>query len=133
MKLAVAVWNNRVAPVFDCAGAVLLLEAGGGTAAGQERLEIGVQDAGTRARVLRGRGVGELICGALSREAERALRGEGILVRAFVAGDVPDVLGAWLRGELDDEEFSLPGCRRGRRRRGAGGGRCRGKSNGPPW
>lgn len=129
MKLAVTVWNNRIAPVFDCAGTVLLLEVRDGEIVDEATVSIKDGDIEGRAAFLRAAGVDELICGAASSEAQRALQDGSIAAHVFVAGDVSEVVGAWLRNELRGESFSLPGCSCARRRRGERRGRCRGMPN----
>lgn len=126
MILAVSVWNERIAPVFDCSGRALLYELEDGALRGTGALSLAGVAAADRGRALRERGVDELLCGAVSRPVEQALRAEGIGVRGFLAGDVPTVLQARLQGALDREEFYMPGCGSacGKRRRRRG--RCRG-------
>lgn len=85
-----------------------------------------------RARILREHDVDELVCGAMSCEAEALIREEGITVHPFVAGEIDQVVGALLQNELDGDAFSMPGCSCARRRRGARRGRCRGASAGNP-
>lgn len=129
MKLAVTVWNKRVAPVFDCAGTVLLLDIRDGAVFDETTIGIKAADIRERVDALADAGVDAVICGALSCEAGALLRERGIAADAFVAGDLADVLGAWMRGELRGEEFSMPGCGCARRRRGERRGRCGGMSN----
>ncbi|MFA6505666.1 MAG: hypothetical protein WCT14_06200 [Treponemataceae bacterium] len=110
MKLAVTIWNKRIAPVFDCAGTVLLLDVAAGSILSETTLDMNRRDLEDRARTLRERGATELICGAISHEAKRRLLAEDIVLHPFVAGDVPTVLLAWSQNELGREEFSMPGC-----------------------
>lgn len=121
MKLAVTIWNNRVAPVFDCAGTVLLLEVSDGAVLDETTIALKIADIRERIDALAEAGVKEVICGALSGEARGLLRERGIAAHAFVAGEIGDVLNAWMRGALRDEAFSMPGCGCARRRRGTAG------------
>lgn len=128
MRLAVTVWNKRIAPVFDCACTALVLEIRDGEIADEATVSLRPSGIDERAEFLRTAGVDELICGAVSREALRALRDRRILVHPFVAGEVSAVVAARLRGGLLDEAFSMPGCACVRRRRGMRRGRCGGIS-----
>ena len=76
----------------------------------------------TRALRLTELGVGTLVCGAISGTMRSLVEAYGIQVISFVAGDIHEVIQAWLRGEIHDGLFYMPGCgRRGRhRRRGMG-------------
>lgn len=128
MKLAITVWNDRIAPVFDCARTALVFDAAQGRVVSSRVLELGRAGLEARARLLEDAGVEELICGAASIEAARAVRERGIAVRAFRSGEVETVIQAWLQGILDGDEFAMPGCACARRGRGAGHsgmGRCR--------
>jgi predicted Fe-Mo cluster-binding NifX family protein len=128
MRLAVTVWNKRIAPVFDCACTALVLEVSDGEIADEAAVSLKPSGIDERAEFLRAAGVDELICGAVSREAQRALRDRRIVVHPFISGDVSAVVAARLRGDLRDESFSMPGCACARRRRGMRRGRCGGIS-----
>lgn len=117
MKAAFAVWNDRIAPVFDVARQIHLVEVEDGKVV-REASEILPDELPSR-RVLRlaELGAGTLICGAISRPLHELVEGYGIRVVPFVAGDLREVLRAWLAGGLDGEAFAMPGCfGRGRRR-----------------
>ncbi len=130
MRLAVTVWNNRIAPVFDCAGTALVMDIQDGAVADERYVPLKSGDVGQRAAFLQDAGVDVLICGAASCEAQRALHDSNIAFHAFVAGDVSEVVAAWLRNELgSNAAYSMPGCSCARRRRGRRRGRCRGMSN----
>lgn len=118
MRVAVPVWNNRIAPVFDSAGTILLFDIQGTETLLRHVLALQGMNLIERARALGAYGVNELICGAISCEAESLVRAEGIEIHSFVAGEIEKILAAWMRDELEWEEFSMPGCRRLRRRRG---------------
>lgn len=113
-RIAIHVWRNRVAPVFDTGGRILIL------ADQPEDGTLSCPQPALRAEEMVGLGVDTLICGAISRPMHEALMARGIRVVGFVAGDVEMVVAAWKSGGLD-ERFAMPGCRgmgfgRGRRR-----------------
>ncbi len=137
MKLALTVWNQRIAPVFDCAGTALILElpeyADGGKDRGvpvdlespdSRRVSLAGQDLEHRVKTLVDQGVDELVCGALSRDAATLLRQGGIAVHPFVAGDVQGVVQAWAWDDLEQDDFSMPGCACVRSQGRQGGPRC---------
>jgi predicted Fe-Mo cluster-binding NifX family protein len=117
MKAAFATWNNRIAPVFDVAPVVSIVEARDGQLVGeaQEARLDGIP----MNRVLRlaELDVGTLVCGAISRPVHDMVASHGIRVIPFVAGDVDSVVKAWLSGELVGDAFAMPGCCRRRRHR----------------
>ena len=117
MKAAFASWNNRIAPVFDVTRRVRVVEsqAGKPVGAAQEVQLDGLPL--TRALRLTELGVGTLICGAISRPLRDLVASQGIRVIPFVAGELDEVVQAWLSGDINGDAFSMPGCcRRGRNR-----------------
>lgn len=129
MKAAFAVWENRIAPVFDVARRACIVESGVDRAPGRETVELPEGHPSGKADFLADRRVETLVCGAVTRPALWFLASRGIQVIAFVAGDLEKVIGAWLGGKLSlDEAFLMPGCCGNRRRGKTEGlpGACRG-------
>lgn len=119
MKIAFAVWNERIAPVFDTARQIRVVEAESDRIL-CETQEALLQDLPIqRALRLMELGIDTLICGAISRSLHVAIDGYGIKVIPFVAGDWREIIRAWLRGSLEDDTFVMPGCcgRKGLRQR----------------
>ena len=109
-KAAFSAWNNRIAPVFDVARQIHVVEAESGKviAEAEELLasDIPVQKALRLAEL----GIGTLICGAISRTLHEMVAANAIRVIAFVTGDLRDVIRGWLAGELGRDAFAMPGC-----------------------
>jgi predicted Fe-Mo cluster-binding NifX family protein len=130
MKIAIPHWQGRISPVFDVARNVLLIETDGHAEA--SRQDVVFDPAGLfplRVRQLARTGAEVLICGAISRPLESAIRAEGIDVIPHICGEISSVLNAFLQGQLNQSQntFLMPGCRgrgMGRRLRHRGG-RCR--------
>jgi predicted Fe-Mo cluster-binding NifX family protein len=126
-KTAFAIWNQRIAPVFDVARHVTIVEAVDGRVIRQHDVALPNDLPQQKAACLAGLGVTTLVCGAISRVLQSVVAAHGIRVIPFVAGDVADVVKAWLSGRLTHAEFAMPGCggrrRQGRRGRCGGGGR----------
>jgi predicted Fe-Mo cluster-binding NifX family protein len=110
MRLAVAVWEGRVSPVFDSAGAVAVVTVEGSRETGRTAVELRGAGPKERADILGREGVDTLICGAVSQPVAEALAAVGIRVVPFVAGDADAVLAAFLRGETLLPRFAMPGC-----------------------
>jgi len=118
MKVAFTYWEHRIAPVFDTARQVRVVEVQAGQliGEGQEvRLEeLPVQNVFRLVEL----GVEVLVCGAISRSVHAMVAAHGIRVVPFVAGDLREVIRAWLDGNVERDTFAMPGCGgRGRRRR----------------
>jgi predicted Fe-Mo cluster-binding NifX family protein len=119
MKTAFAHWDNRIAPVFDTALKIRLVEADSGRIV-SEKEEVLADDlpAGKVGRLAE-LGAGALVCGAISKPAHEMAVAHGIRVFSFVAGNLSEVIRAWLAGALERNTFAMPGCyRRGRHRCG---------------
>ncbi|MBN2201995.1 NifB/NifX family molybdenum-iron cluster-binding protein [bacterium] len=120
-KAAFTVWENRIAPVFDVARHVRLVETENGRIVREDRAELTEESPVQKARRIADLGCGILVCGAISRPVQEMASAFGIRVISFMSGDEAEVLQAWLEGRLDEERFAMPGCRR--RARGGRGGR----------
>lgn len=125
-RIAIPVAETRVSPVFDVAHKFLLADLENGQVISRAQHEMKVQSAYARARLLAELGVGVLICGGISWPLAMMIETQGVRVIPWVMGEVEEVLTAHMSGQLLAPSFTMPGCRRGRRRRGWGGGRGRG-------
>jgi predicted Fe-Mo cluster-binding NifX family protein len=116
MKAAFAYLDKRIAPVFDTAHRIHVVEVESGRIV-SETQELLVHDLPMQKTLrLAELGVGTLICGAISRPLQVMAAVYGIQVMPFVAGDLKEVIQAWLKGGLHGSAFAMPGCcRRGRR------------------
>jgi predicted Fe-Mo cluster-binding NifX family protein len=111
MVIALSIWNNRIAPVFDVARRLRLLTvensqitAATDVASVEESLQAKVTQLGEcKVRIL--------ICGAISRELEAMIAGSGIQVIPFTAGEATAVANDWLSGQLlKSDHYLMPGC-----------------------
>jgi predicted Fe-Mo cluster-binding NifX family protein len=112
MKLAITVWNGRIAPLFDVAKHLLIIETEGfGRPIGNMiNVELSDDDVEKKISALSSLGINAVVCGAISREYEEALLCANIEMDAFVAGDVAEVLEAWQGGSMRQRVYSMPGC-----------------------
>jgi len=119
MKAAFAYWDDRIAPVFDIARRIHVVEADSGRIVAEtEEVLADVLPAQKALRLVE-LGVGTLVCGAISRSYHETVAAYGIRVIPFVAGDLSEVIQAWLSGNLESDTFVMAGCSgrgRGRRR-----------------
>ncbi len=117
MRIAIAYWQGRVSPVFDVSDHLLLIDLDFKDGLGQHRdtTTMTKQDPFERAKEVAGFGVDTLLCGAISRVMETALADAGVQVFSFICGDLETILNAFLMGELSDNRFLMPGCRRKRK------------------
>lgn len=119
MKAAFAYWDDRIAPVFDTARRIHVVEADSGRIVDETGEVLGDVLPAQKALRLVELGVGTLVCGAISRSYHETVAAYGIRVIPFVAGDLSEVIQAWLSGNLESDTFVMAGCSgrgRGRRR-----------------
>lgn len=110
MKAAFAVWNNRIAPVFDVAREIRLIEAESGNVLTERDEKLPMESGTEKGRRLTELGVEMLVCGAISRFMLSQITAFDIRVVPFLAGDLREIIGAWLTGDFRKEAFIMPGC-----------------------
>lgn len=125
MRMAMAVWNGRLAPVLDVATEIVVIEVRDRRWSEVVRLRIASGDPRAMARSVLSTGASLLLCGAASRCHADAVMGEGLQLVDFLAGTPGAIADAWSQGVFDAERFAMPGCGRGRGGCGGGGGRGR--------
>jgi predicted Fe-Mo cluster-binding NifX family protein len=116
MKTAFAFWDNRIAPVFDVARMIRVVEVEAGKIIVETEHALTDDLPAQKALRLAELGIGALVCGAISRPVHAMVVAYGIEVIPFTAGDLREVIQAWLSGNLEQNLFAMPGCsRRGHR------------------
>ena len=125
MKIAYAYWNGRIAPVFDSAHHVHIVESEGEQIISEQQHALPDEGPFQKAAHLIELGVQTLVCGAISRPLHEWLLTRNVNVIAFVAGELREVRKARTEGTLEGSAFAMPGCGR-RHMRGMGAGKGRG-------
>jgi len=116
MKIAFTYWDNRIAPVFDTARQILIVEITAGTITSEITETLPEELPVPKIKRLKELGTETLICGAISRAMHQLVISYGIQIIPFIAGDLKDIIQAWLTGNLDTDTYAMPGCCRHRRR-----------------
>jgi predicted Fe-Mo cluster-binding NifX family protein len=112
MRIAIAVWNDRISPVFDTSSRLLLVDVEQGAERDRRIVEMGADSFPTqRARRLTELEVNVLICGAVSRVLAGFVSAAGVVVIPWVSGPTEGVLRAYLTKRLSDSRWRMPGCR----------------------
>jgi predicted Fe-Mo cluster-binding NifX family protein len=110
LKVAFACLDERIAPVFDTALQVRVLETESGRII-SEKKEMLPPDLPLQKTIrLNELGIQAIVCGAISRPLNAMIAANGIRVIPFVAGDLHAVIQAWLKGGLNGKAFAMPGC-----------------------
>lgn len=116
MKAAFSVWNGRIAPVFDTASQVTVVEAEAGRVVEcvEETLPAGLPV--LKATRLAELEVETLVCGAISWPLHAMVSAAGVQVVPFVSGKAGEVVQAWVEGRVREQASTMPGCGGHRRR-----------------
>ena len=109
MKIAVAVYNNRISPVFDASKNVLVLDIKNRHIDAKQVETFSNDNPEQKVFRLSELGVKELICGAVSTDLARLLDCQGIKLISFTAGNLDEVLSAYLQKGLPDPRLRMPG------------------------
>jgi predicted Fe-Mo cluster-binding NifX family protein len=116
MKVAIAVWEDRVSSVLDFSQQLSVVELRDGSETSRVQVALSEQNALARLARVRDLGIDVLICGAVSQPLACAFMASGIQLLPYVTGKVNDVLKAYQAGELGLPQFMLPGWWPGARR-----------------
>ena len=113
MRVAIAIWNDRISPVFDTSSRLVIIDVEQGAEHGHRIIfELGADSSPTqRARRLTELEVNILICGAISRILAELVSASGVVVIPWVSGPAEGVLRAYLTKRLSDARWRMPGCR----------------------
>ena len=110
MKAAFSYMDNRIAPVFDTARNILVVEAVSRKIMSESKDVIADNLPVQKAIHFVEMGVDSLVCGAISRPLYDIIVAYGIQVAPFIAGDLRQVVVAWTNGRLREKRFAMPGC-----------------------
>ena len=110
MKTAFAYLDTRIAPVFDTAQRIHVVEIESGRIIGEAKEQLAQDLPMQKTLRLAELGVNTLVCGAITRTLKAMITAYGIQVIPFVAGDLRIVIQAWLTGGLRGKAFVMPGC-----------------------
>jgi predicted Fe-Mo cluster-binding NifX family protein len=121
MKVAITVWNQRVSPVFDVCREALIFEVENGSVFSRVAENLSSENSSTKIERLMSLGVETLICGAISEPLYWELTQRKVKVIGFIAGEIEEVLQAFLTKRLPTASLSMPGyCGRQMRFRSGG-------------
>ena len=133
MKIAIAIWNDNVSSAFDFSARILLMEIEDEKELSRSQILLESQSALQRVNQLKSLEVDVLICGAISRTLSEMITSADIHVLAYITGRIDDVIGAYIAGQLEQSQFTMPGCwpgaRKGLGQCGQGRRRCRRQGN----
>ena len=100
MKVAIALFKNRISPRFDVCPEIWIIELNNGEVINQEKWTMETLTLQQRIYELTSKGVDKVICGGIDSFCIDRLGNMGIDVIHNVAGDARGVLNLFIRGVL---------------------------------
>ncbi|SDN32370.1 Predicted Fe-Mo cluster-binding protein, NifX family [Desulfonauticus submarinus] len=128
MKVGFTVWQNRIAPVFDVAKTLEIVEIENDSIIRECVATINTPLIWQKIKELELLGLDTVVCGAISRSVWEFLQARKIEVIPFISGHINEVKRAFLENKLIGSAiFAMPGCLKRQQERwfmpGQGGGR----------
>jgi predicted Fe-Mo cluster-binding NifX family protein len=119
-RIAVTVWGERISPLLDVAQRALLLTTREGQVIERAEVTLLRGGGGTKLAAIRDLRADTALCGAVSRGLAQHAAALGLRLVPFLAGEVAEVVAAYLAGQLPREELTMPGWHAGKQVGGAG-------------
>lgn len=117
MKIALTNYNKNLSAAYDFADTLTLIKADNNKVVEKRVVELKERNLSARAVEIKNLEVDVLICGCISRCSFEILSQMGIKVISHVSGTIDEIINAYLKNELNNPEFFLPGFGRGKGRR----------------
>ncbi len=114
MIVALPVWHNRIAPVFDTITTLELYECFEDQSVFIKAVSMDQMSVIQKVTLLKESEIDLFICGAIPFRFEQQISFENVEVIPFVSGDVEVILEAHRLGTLQNPEFKMPGCKKER-------------------
>ena len=116
MRVAIPVWEDKVSPVFDTALKLLVIDCEDQREVSRLVYHIGEDDLLWKCHRIASLAPDVIICGAVSHLFLNILRAADLEVIEHVSGRAEEVIEAYLKGDVLNSRFLMPGCRRQRTR-----------------
>lgn len=112
MKLAITIWGNRVSPVFDAAGTLLIAQVENRIILEKSYTSFDPEALNELIKFLKKMQVSVLICGAISTKPADLIVENNIKLISFVTGNAMNFLENFARRQTIGKAFMMPGCSR---------------------
>ncbi len=110
MKLAITIWGNRVSPVFDAAGKLLVAEIKNRMIIKKSYTSFNPETPSELIKTLKKMDVSVLICGAISTKPADLIVESDIKLISFVTGNALKLLDNIANKQTIEKTFMMPGC-----------------------
>jgi len=110
LKLAITVWGNRVSPVFDAAGTLLVTQIENQRIIKKEYKSFKPAIPSDLIKILKKMRVSVLVCGAISTKPADLIVENDIKLISFVTGNALKILDNFAHKQTIEKTFMMPGC-----------------------
>ena len=110
MIIAIPISQERISPLLDAAACLLLVTRRRGKEVERKEYVLSPLSPEGLAHSVAELRVDVLLCAALSEVLQRELERRGVQVQPHLCGEVESVLRAFDCGQLQRDEFRMPGC-----------------------
>jgi predicted Fe-Mo cluster-binding NifX family protein len=109
IRIAIPIFRSRVSPVLDSCTSVLLVDVEKNRAMERKEIYLDELSLTERVTIIHKSKVTTVICGGISDILQNMLRSADIALITGIAGEVDQVVAAYLAKALDEPRFHMPG------------------------
>ncbi len=109
MNIAVTAWGNRISPVFDSSGTLMIATIHQNRITDRKIKSFDPQYPAGYMRILRQYDVDVLICGAITKGHAVMIQAGNVRLVSFVTGDIDTVLALYVKDPDHMAEVLMPG------------------------
>ncbi|MCK5348524.1 MAG: dinitrogenase iron-molybdenum cofactor biosynthesis domain-containing protein [Desulfobacula sp.] len=110
MKLAITIWGNRISPVFDAAGTLLVVQIKNRVIVKKSYTSFDPKKPADLIKTLEKMEIPVLICGAISTKPADLIVENNIKLISFVTGNALKLIDNFARKQTIEKTFMMPGC-----------------------
>lgn len=111
VRVAIPIFRSRVSPILDSCTRIILIDIEHNQEIERSEIHLNGLSLIERVSVLQKSSVKTVICGAISDMFQNMLQNVKIYLIIGIAGEVEQVVGAYLSESLNDPQFYMPGLK----------------------
>jgi predicted Fe-Mo cluster-binding NifX family protein len=108
-RIGIPIFQNRVSPVLDSCQHMLLIDVENGVEVNRQMVYLGDIPLAERFDFIKNLGIITVICGGVSESFANMLTGSNVCLCNGIAGNVDEVITAFLDDRIDSPRFYMPG------------------------
>jgi len=110
LKIAITIWGNRISPVFDAAGTLLVAQIENRMIIKKTYKSFNPAIPYDLIKILKKMQISVLICGAISTKPADLIVENDIKLVSFVTGNAIKLLDNFAHKQTIEKTFMMPGC-----------------------